>query len=611
MAIMIPEGIKQFTTDGERQVYHFLGAVAKPDSDYIVWYSPDIQGREPDFILYNDTIGLIILEVKDWSLEQILEADRKKIRLYMNGREETRKNPFQQAQGYFYACVEAMIKDGNLLSSDPVNHGKPKIPIHCGVVFPNINKLEFREKELGSVIEEGQVFFWDDLHPESPMCRDSSGQQFHSFLTAKFVPRFSFQLTGKEKVHLKQVIFPVVRFEQPRKCEATEYSQMEMRLSALDHHQESLARKYDGGHRILKGPSGCGKTLILVNKAFFLRRYNPQVKNILFVCFNITLVNYIKRMLVEKGVPLGKNGVGVFHFFELCDRLLEDKVEFEKQDGEYYQLVLEDALEASQKHDKYDAILVDEGQDFSEDMLRVIMNLLSPKTDSLTIALDESQNIYSTKRNWKDLGVHARGRTHSLNYVYRSTKELTSFTQSFNKEKELSKADGPKQQELFPGFFTFNGPQPVIKSFPDVNAQILFIAKEIRKLVSEHGYPLSEIAVLYGANRTPENGQQSLTALFDDIFSEQGILFNWVSEDYRAKKSYDITTETVTVSTIHSAKGFDYAALFVVGLDWFEESRWSNEEIARLAYVAITRARYRLYIPYIQRTQLIERLHNC
>lgn len=612
MATMIPDSIESFTTEGEKQVYHFLARVAKPDLDYIVWYSPDIKGREPDFILYNDDVGLIILEVKDWSLEQILEADRKQFRLYMNGREESRKNPFQQAMGYFYACRDAIAKDGELLSADPANHGKPKIPIHCGVILTNINKLEFREKALGAVIEEDLVFFWDDLHPESPLCRDRSGQQFHAALASKFEPRFPFHLTGKEKIHLKQVIFPVVRIEQPRKCVEAEYTKMETRISALDHHQESLARKYDGGHRILKGPSGCGKTLILINKAFFLKRYNPMIKTILFVCFNITLVSYIKRMLAEKNVPLGKNGVEVFHFYDLCNTVLSYEVEFEKQDGDYYQVVLEDALEASENYKKYDAVLVDEGQDFSDDMFRVLMNLLNPQTDSLTIALDESQNIYSTRRNWKKLGVHARGRTHSLTFVYRSTKELTNFSQRFlAKQQKFPTATGPLQQELFPESFTFQGPQPIIKSFADISAQIMYIAAEIQKLVVEHGYPLSEIAVLYCSNKNIGENSRKLTSVIDEIFSDQGILFNWVSEDYRTKKSYDITTETITLSTIHSVKGFDYAALFLVGFDSFEESRWSAEEIERLTYVAITRARYRLYILYVVEDMVIKRLKKC
>ena len=38
-----------------------------------------------------------------------------------------------------------------------------------------------------------------------------------------------------------------------------------------------------------------------------------------------------------------------------------------------------------------------------------------------------------------------------------------------------------------------------------------------------------------------------------------------------SKKSYDITTNSVTISTIHSTKGFDYACVFLVGIDLLEE----------------------------------------
>jgi len=36
---MIPENVERFTTEGEMQSYRFLKEVAKPDSQYIVWYT--------------------------------------------------------------------------------------------------------------------------------------------------------------------------------------------------------------------------------------------------------------------------------------------------------------------------------------------------------------------------------------------------------------------------------------------------------------------------------------------------------------------------------------------------------------------------------------------
>ena len=68
MAIMIPSDVQEFKTDGEKLFYRFLQSVAKPNEHYVAWYLPEIKNREPDFILYSDKVGLVVFEVKDWSL---------------------------------------------------------------------------------------------------------------------------------------------------------------------------------------------------------------------------------------------------------------------------------------------------------------------------------------------------------------------------------------------------------------------------------------------------------------------------------------------------------------------------------------------------------------
>lgn len=50
---------------------------------------------------------------------------------------------------------------------------------------------------------------------------------------------------------------------------------------------------------------------------------------------------------------------------------------------------------------------------------------------------------------------------------------------------------------------------------------------------------------------------------------------------------------------MHSLKGFDYACVFVLGIDWLAPgNRWTEEQIKKLAYVAVTRAREQLFTPY-------------
>ena len=120
--------------------------------------------------------------------------------------------------------------------------------------------------------------------------------------------------------------------------------------------------------------------------------------------------------------------------------------------------------------------------------------------------------------------------------------------------------------------------------------------------------PFSEIAILY--TKTSPNGipdihipKKIMAAL-----EAKGIIFNWVTEDYRSKKSYDITTDSVTISTIHSAKGMDYSCVFLIGLDYLTGERWTELQRNKLVYVGMTRARHELYIPYVNDCELLNNL---
>ncbi|MGD0918268.1 MAG: nuclease-related domain-containing protein [Thermodesulfobacteriota bacterium] len=111
MATMMPCDIGEFETEGEKTFYKFLEGVAKPDAHYLCWYLPEVNGKEPDFLLYSDEVGLIIFEVKDWALDQIVEANPHPFFLRINGRKQPRKNPFQQAHDYLVSIKDKIQKE--------------------------------------------------------------------------------------------------------------------------------------------------------------------------------------------------------------------------------------------------------------------------------------------------------------------------------------------------------------------------------------------------------------------------------------------------------------------------------------------------------------------
>jgi hypothetical protein len=609
MATMIPDSVETFSTDGEKSFYCFLQKVAKPDDHFIVWYCPDVNQLEPDFVLYHKESGIVIFEVKDWALDQVVEANPHTFKLKIGDKIDTRANPLQQATGYRNRLLDLITKDGQLVSKDPLYAGKPILPVACAVVFANINKYAYREMGLERIIAIDQAFFWDDLHPQSDICRDPSGNCFATIFAKMFPPLFPFKIGPKEMDHLKQLMFPTVRVTLPVRGRQ-DYRHRCARLKSLDNHQEAIARNFDGGHRILSGPSGSGKTLILVHKAAFLRKYNPAVQSILVVCFNITLVHYIKRLLAARGLPLGAGGIHVTHFYQLCADILGEPVAYEKEEGDYYELIVQAALEKlAGSGPRYDAVLVDEGQDFSADMFKVVTAVLNPKTNHLTIALDENQNLYTGKFSWADAGVRARGRVHKIDCVYRSTRQLSTFAKSFLVGLQREKAsDHPVQRSLFPDFFDFTGPPPRIEKFGNFDQICLYAAEKIAETVQADDCPYSEVAVLYVKKRLDEDAAGTVHERIASALAAKGIFSHWVSRDYAGKTTYDITTNSVAISTIHSAKGLDYAHVFLVGLDTFNEERIPAEHIERLAYVGITRARYQLFIPYVRKTPLIEKM---
>lgn len=535
-------------------------------------------------------------------MPQITHADRSAFVIRLDGKEQPRKNPLRQAQDYRNALKEQITQDGRLVSKDPAHYGNPKVPIGCGVVFPNINKFEYCQYGLHQVISPDKIFFWDDLHLASDISCDATGKCFRKALLERFPALFSFTLTQNEYRYLKQLLFPIVKVDHPGR-DVCAYIDLSQRSESLDDNQEAIARDCSPGYHLITGPSGSGKTLILIHKAAFFRQYQPEIRTILFVCFNITLVNFIKRFLAQKGLQLGPNGVEVYHFYELCAQINGEKVLYEKEDSGYYELIEEVAREAVKSSGRsYDAVLIDEGQDFSEGMVEVILELVDPQRPNLTVAVDESQNIYAKDLDWKDR--LAKGfRQHSIADAYRNSFEIQEPARPF-----LALPHEGRREQAAGRPFVLHGPKPELRKFSGAADLLSYVAETIKLLIDHREYPLAEIAILYTTRTAWPDRTSSLPQMFIQALESKGILSQWIAADYRAKRDCDLTAERVAISTIHSAKGLDYACVFLLGLDRLKPDYFTQEQITRLVYVGVTRARHRLFIPYLDESEAISRL---
>jgi hypothetical protein len=613
MARMYPDDIEDYAeaTEGEKRVFRFLREAARPDEDFVCWYEPPIgnAGKEPDFLLFGKRLGLLVLEVKDWASWQIISFNPHQFTVRISGKAEKKTNPDKQAKGYINTLKERLSRVPEFLSDDPRFKGHPRIPIGRIVVFPNISRGEYTDSNFKWLIEAERVLLKEDLEAGGEFLCDTSGKRFQARIS-KVMP-FAFKGFIQEDIdRLCSILWPEGRIDLPVRLGSGK-ARFQEEVLALDEVQSRLAWRIGPGHQVIKGPPGSGKTLVLVHQCCQLYRYRPGAKRILLVCYNIALVSYLRRLLQEKGIVLGEDGVQVLHFYELCSRILGEKIHYENEDNDYYSLITDKALEKVSRGERrirpFDAILVDEAQDFNNGMLKTVSGLLAPKGD-LIIALDPFQDLYRRKASWRSLGIEASGRTHYLKKAYRNTIEIFEFTQRFIGATSPTE----EQMSLLPEDLAHHGDPPDIRRFESTEEIEAFLVDDISDSIIKEGFKRSEIAVIYddkvyGPSRfTYDNRALPMRIL--DTLNSRGIPTTWVSQDVRSKEMYDITTDRVSLISVHSSKGLDFDIVYLVGMDHIRSSGDAKDDLVSLGYVAMTRAKYRLVIPYVEETEFIRRM---
>lgn len=596
--------------EGEKKVHRFLREAAKPHEDFIAWHEASLGSvrTEPDFILFGKKLGLLVLEVKDWTLHQIKAYNPFEFTLSLSGKTVKKINPDKQVKGYVNALMERLKSCQEFLSDHPGREGRLKIPIGRMVVFPNVEREAYCDRALQWLIPLERVLFKEDLAADGEILGDPSGKKFLDRMAASLPFQFK-GLSRREFEKLMLIMWPESQIVLPLR-EGHGKAHFQREVQALDEAQAKMALRLKPGHQVIKGPPGSGKTLVLVHHCSHLHKFQGK-KRILFVCFNIALVSYLKRLIHEKGLGTGDKGIHVYHFYQLCAKILGEPLHYENEEGDYYACIVEETLSRLRtgRHsvEPFDAVFVDEAQDFSDEMLRTLLCLLKEGGD-LVLAMDTYQDLYRRKSPWSGLGIKAAGRVHTLRKAYRNTAEIHAFTQRFLGLEEQDE----RQLALDTAF---HGEIPLIKPFRSTEEAEAFVIRDMTESLGAGEYKRSEIAVIYDDKIYTGEGfaydNRALPMRLLRRLEEAGIPATWVSQDVRAKEMYDVTTDRVSLISIHSSKGLDFELVYLVGMDRIRGTEKTWPDLHGLSYVAMTRARYRLVIPYVEETELIARMKSC
>jgi len=222
---------------------------------------------------------------------------------------------------------------------------------------------------------------------------------------------------------------------------------------------------------------------------------------------------------------------------------------------------------------KYDAILIDESQDFAPVWIKVVTRLLNPEHGVLFLADDPAQSIYRFY-SWKEKGVHVVGRTRWLKVPYRNTYEIYQAAyQLIATDPALQKSLEEEGLIVIPELNEHSmrhGTKPLVRRYQNFDQETSNIRSQIDLLLRE-GVDSRQIAVLHRKRKGVEQIEEAL-------------------------KGCD-----VSIDTFHAYKGLEFEVVFLTQLQETRDFRGSEKNVSaerRLVYMAMTRAREKLYMSY-------------
>lgn len=242
-------------------------------------------------------------------------------------------------------------------------------------------------------------------------------------------------------------------------------------------------------------------------------------------------------------------------------------------------IAVREELEQDDGERMYKHIVVDEGQDFSPEMIRSLA-LAIPADGSLTFFGDVAQQIYGRRLSWSDAGLQVSG-VWPFKKNYRNSPQIAALGLAIAAMPYY--ADEPDM--VAPDEFAAAGPKPTLVRFTDEAAELAFVAAQAKAaatagqsvgiLVRRHRDErrvarLVRGAQLLGPNMTWRPGAG---ISYGTIYAGKGLEF-----------------DTVLLPLLSNAHLPDPTLVEAVGAD---EAAASD---GRLLYVGVTRARQNLIL---------------
>jgi hypothetical protein len=240
----------------------------------------------------------------------------------------------------------------------------------------------------------------------------------------------------------------------------------------------------------------------------------------------------------------------------------------------------------------YSAVIVDEAQDLSCAMIRMLAAIAGDGADALTLIGDGQQTIYPGGYTLAEAGLSVAGRGVVMDTNYRNTAEILEAARSIVDGTSFTDIEGTATAASAPSA-PRHGSKPEFLSFPSSDAHNAAMIDRVRSAIGAVDVNLGDVAVLCFYNWQVDRAMK--------LFSNAGIPVLELSK-------YDgLTSDALKVGTIKRSKGLEFKQVLVPWVKpWLKRPRRSVGETTasseredrdrRELFVGLTRARDRVWV---------------
>lgn len=520
--------------------------------------------REVDCILYHKKYGMLLIECKDGQISTEESLGSENGFMWKQGNRVMERSPVQQVQSLIYPLHDHF---SGMFPKDE-GAGYHRVRVQWAVCFADMDSVG----KIGSnAMQPKRAILKSDLKSYNTLER-----KVKKILEMKEESRGGNPFPNDElsDENFDRLVSFLGCFDEPSWPELWDM-QAEARVRPTEI-QEMLMESIVRNPRMrIEGVAGSGKSLLVQWEATRLAR---EGKRVVVLCYNDLLAEHMQQNFVEAGLDESQVVMSGFHklaakYVRLAKvkGVARKEPDDAKEKAEYFEsmsVFFKEALEKlrGKKNRFFDALIVDEGQDFANDWLDTALLLLKdPEKGIVRFFYDSKQTLYKGREVLGNAAINAMP-VMVLKRGFRSTKKILNWVH------DVTDIRIPCYEDTVPGR------EVDVRLYDKPEDQIEMLRKVVLDL-KKKGVEPKDILVVSLRSKN----HSGLASLNDDVFQWSDV-------------SDSLNSLAINMVSAYRYKGLDKRVVILTDLEPSRNDPGAPHSNANLILVGATRAKEHLVV---------------